>query len=365
MRDASTMSLSDARYLDPKGTDNSPTVAALPATSAGARVDFVDYGKALCIILVVMMHSTLGVGLAMGGEGWMHYVVAFSKPFRMPDFFLIAGLFLSATINKPWRRYLDRKVLHFAYFYVLWTAIQLTVKFPLMPDRSVAGLLENIAWAMVAPATTLWFIYLLPIFFLITRLTRGLPWQLVLGVAIVLEMTHTDGYGLVVQEFMHRFVYFYIGYLFAPRIFSFAKTAGAKPLAALAGLVLWAILNGWAALTPLEGAGTVAQLPVISLALGIAGALALVVIAALLARLPWMWPLGWLGQRTLHVYLAFFIFMAGSRMVLVKSGIITDIGTVSALVTICGVVGPLILAALVASTPLKYLFVRPKWARVD
>src|SRR5258708_40045130 len=63
--------------------------------AAAARVDWVDYAKGFCIVFVVMMHSTLGVEQAVGHEGWLHTVVAFARPFRMPDFFLISGLFLS------------------------------------------------------------------------------------------------------------------------------------------------------------------------------------------------------------------------------------------------------------------------------
>ena len=32
-----------------------------PAPAAGHRVDWVDYAKGICIVMVVMMHSTLGV----------------------------------------------------------------------------------------------------------------------------------------------------------------------------------------------------------------------------------------------------------------------------------------------------------------
>src|SRR5438046_4980909 len=96
--------------------------------TARQRVDWVDYAKGFCIVFVVMMHSTLGVGQAAGQEGWLHPVVAFAKPFRMPDFFLISGLFLAPVIGRDWRTYLDRKAVHFAYFYLLWTAIQFTVK---------------------------------------------------------------------------------------------------------------------------------------------------------------------------------------------------------------------------------------------
>jgi uncharacterized membrane protein YcfT len=99
-------------------------------TAAPARVDWVDYAKGFCIIMVVMMHSTLGVEEAVGHAGFMHAVVMFAKPFRMPDFFLISGLFLNRVIDRDWRTYLDRKVVHFAYFYVLWVTIQFVVKAP-------------------------------------------------------------------------------------------------------------------------------------------------------------------------------------------------------------------------------------------
>ena len=44
--------------------------------------------------MVVMMHSALGVEAGRRPDGLMHLVVMFAKPFRMPDFFLISGLFL-------------------------------------------------------------------------------------------------------------------------------------------------------------------------------------------------------------------------------------------------------------------------------
>ena len=78
------------------------------------RVDWVDYAKGFCIVFVVMMHSTLGVEATAGREGWLHPVVAFALPFRMPDFFMISGLFLAKVIDRSWRQYFDRKVVHFA-----------------------------------------------------------------------------------------------------------------------------------------------------------------------------------------------------------------------------------------------------------
>src|ERR1700741_4837028 len=128
-------------------------------TSAATRVDWVDYAKGICIVMVVMMHSVLGVEQAAGESGFMHALVVFAKPFRMPDFFLISGLFLPLVIDRDWRPYLDRKVVHFAYFYVLWVTIQFAFKAP--------GFAAESSWAhagflylefFIDPFGTLWFI---------------------------------------------------------------------------------------------------------------------------------------------------------------------------------------------------------------
>src|SRR5258707_416114 len=113
------------------------TPMTVNGTSAGhsMRINWVDYAKGICIVMVVMMHSVLGVEAAAGQTGFMHALVAFAKPFRMPDFFLISGLFLSVVIDRDWRTYLDRKAVHFAYFYVLWVTIQFGFNAPSFARR--------------------------------------------------------------------------------------------------------------------------------------------------------------------------------------------------------------------------------------
>ena len=159
-----------------------------PVGSAPARVDWVDYAKGICIVMVVMMHSVLGVELAEGQTGFMHLLVAFAKPFRMPDFFLISGLFLPIVIERDWRTYLDRKVVHFAYFYGLWVTIQFAFKAPhFAAESGWAGVGFSYLESFIEPFGTLWFIYLLPIFFVVTKATRRMPPLLIWGVAALLE----------------------------------------------------------------------------------------------------------------------------------------------------------------------------------
>ena len=273
-------------------------------------------------------------------------LVAFAKPFRMPDFFLISGLFLAVVIDRDWRTYLDRKVVHFAYFYVLWVTIQFGFKAP--------GLAAESSWrhvgylyleSFVEPFGTLWFIYLLPVFFVVTKLTRNAPPLAIFAAAAALEMMHVATGWTVIDEFCARFVYFFAGYWFASSVFALSDRARARPVLAIAGLALWAVVNG--ALVEFG----YSEWPIVSLALGLAGAGAIIVMGTLLARMQWLNFLRYCGEHSIVIYLAFFLPMAATRTVLLKSGIIPDIGTVSLLVTVAGVAGAILIwrAALAAA----------------
>ncbi|MEP3278641.1 MAG: acyltransferase family protein [Stappiaceae bacterium] len=327
-----------------------------------SRIDWVDYAKGFCIIFVVMMHSTLGVEKAAGEEGWMHALVAFAQPFRMPDFFMISGLFLARVIDRNWRPYLDKKVVHFAYFYVLWVTIQFATKAPgFAAEMGWSGVVEQYFLAYIEPFGTLWFIYLLPLFFVVTKLTRqaGVPWQVVLAVAAVLQILPIHTGWLIIDESASRFVFFFAGYQFAPVIFRLADWVQDNVLLAVAGLCAWAVFNG-----TLVYIGW-SMLPIISLGLGALGAVAVINISALLAKIHWFSILRYCGQNSIVIYLSFFLPMAASRIVLLKLGVITDIGTISMFVTAAGVVGPLFLLAFINWTGWgRLLFTRPQWAQL-
>src|SRR5215813_2553804 len=237
------------------------------SASLNERIDWVDYAKGFCIVMVVMMHSTLGVEAALGQDGWMHHVVAFAKPFRMPDFFMISGLFLARVIDRDWRTYLDRKVVHFAYFYLLWVTIQFAFKAPgLTAEHGALGVARLYAEAFIEPFGTLWFIYLLPIFFVVTKLTRGVPQLVIWSILAALEIAHIETGWTVIDEFANRFVYFYTGYILAARIFQIAAAAQARPWIAAAVLFAWAVFNGFYVMAGIDGK------PFVSLTLGLMGA---------------------------------------------------------------------------------------------
>jgi uncharacterized membrane protein YcfT len=332
-------------------TANGTSATGLPGRD---RVDWVDYAKGICIVMVVMMHSVLGVELAAGQTGFMHALVAFAKPFRMPDFFLISGLFLGLVIDRDWRTYLDRKVVHFAYFYVLWVTIQFGFKAPAFAGES--------GWAHVAylylesfvePFGTLWFIYLLPVFFVVTKLTRRVAPLAIFAIAALLESMHVVTGWTVIDEFCARFVYFFAGYWLAAYVFALSDRARSRPILAIAGIALWALINGTLVELGLS------EWPVISLALGLAGASAIVVTGTLLARGGLLDFLRYCGEHSIVIYLAFFLPMAATRTALLKTGVISDIGAVSLIVTVSGVAGAILIWRVALAVRADFLFERP------
>jgi uncharacterized membrane protein YcfT len=341
------------------------------AAGSGARVLWVDFAKAWSIVLVVTMHSTLHVGFEIGGTGWLHEVVAFAKPFRMPDFFLVSGLFLGRVVDRPWREFLDKRVLHFAYFYALWLFIELVLKSAHMGLTNPVDFLRAYLWGFVEPFSSMWFIQILPVFFLTARLVRKVPTAIVLVVAAglhILAALHPSGgvYAMesqlthftTINSFCMFFIYFIAGHLFRRRIFDFAAWIGARPALAVVGLLAWAVLEQAAVRSGLP------EVPGPTLALGFAGAFAVIAISTLAARVALLRPFAYCGRNSLVIYLSFFAPMIAARYLLAHTGAVTDVGLASLIVASAAVVAPLLLHAATRDTPLAFLYRRPAWARL-
>jgi uncharacterized membrane protein YcfT len=335
-----------------------------------SRLDWVDTAKGLSIILVVMMYSVFNVGQDTGEPGFWHYVIGFATPFRMPEFFLISGLFLSLVIARPWRAYADRRVVHYFYFYALWAVIHLALKVGLA-TRDPLEFIEQVGWAIIEPYGVLWFIYLLAVFSAATKLLYELKaphWAVfIFGAALQMSPVATGSY--LVDQFAEYFVYFYVGYAFASWIFRLVDWTQRNVLLSLAALAGYALVNTLLVFSPGFAVGAheiqmgLAALPGVRLVLAIVGSLALCVTAAMLTRLPWTGWLRWLGEHSIVVYLAFVLPMSVSRIVLER--FLSDTTVLSTLVIVISIAASLILYWLVQKTGWgKFLFERPAWAHL-
>jgi uncharacterized membrane protein YcfT len=328
--------------------------------SEKSRIDWVDYAKGICIILVVMMHSTLGVEKASGTLTWLHPFIDWARPFRMPDFFMISGLFLASRITKDWRGYLESKVLHFAYFYILWMTIQFFVRdFSIVRSQGVQGILTAYVEGFYEPYGTLWFIYLLAVFFVVTKLLLRVPPIIIFTAAAMLEMAPIETGHTVIDEFAARYVYFFAGYWIAKHILNFAGLLSARPVAViLAALAVWGIGNYW-----LVQSG-IAALPGVSLLLGFVGAAAVVSSGVLLSKTTIADAIRYCGTNSIVIYLSFSLFMAATRTLLLKIFPPLDLGVVALLATSAGIIGPILLFWVTRNIKLSFLFIRPEWAKL-
>jgi uncharacterized membrane protein YcfT len=322
-------------------------------------VAWVDYSKGICIFLVVMLHANREVSELRGATGWLDHVVAFARPFRMPDFFLIAGLFLHRTIDRPWRPYLDKKVLHFAYFYALWATLQFglfAARAALAAGQSLDDVGRSYLWLFIEPAGSLWFIHSLAIYFVIVRLTRRVPWWLILAVGGGLQCANVATGWTVVDEFARRFVYFYSGYALSAQVFRIADWGIEHGRGVLAYLLTWGVANqvfvarGWATL---PGAG---------LALGYLGAIAVVFFGVLLSKAPATGWLRYLGENSIVVYLGYYV----CERALLKLGVgrTLDVGSAALVLTLGSVLGALVLFWMAMRGGVTFPYRRPRWARV-
>jgi uncharacterized membrane protein YcfT len=337
------------------------------------RLSWVDTAKGLSIILVVMMHSAYGVGEETGQAGILHWIIGWATPFRMPEFFLISGLFLSQVIGRDWLKFSDRRVVHYLYFYALWAVIQIVFKVGLGTGDPLSAI-QQIALAVVDPYGVLWFIYMLAVFSLMTKVLWDLRvnnW-ITLGIAAalqVLPIVNTGSY--VVDQFAEYFVYFFAGYALAPWVFKFVGWAAERTLIATGLLAAYAVVNGLLVFTggfemkPVHAQMGFAALPVLHLTLALIGSLALCVTAALLSKLAAMEWLRWLGAHSIVVYLSFSIPMALTRVVLLKVGVIDDTSILSVIVLLSALLSPLVLYWVIRKTGWgKFLFERPAWAHL-
>lgn len=335
------------------------------SSSTDRRVGWVDHAKGICIVWVVTMYATDYVKEITHSIGWMQYAVNFAQPFRMPDFFLLSGLFVSRVLDRPWRAYLDTKVVHFVYFYVLWA----TLKFVNMHGSALVGpdaldlVPEYLSMFVEPPTGPLWFIYVLALYFLAVRALRKVPPVIVLAFAAALEIAVTWGADMawsikLADKFARYFVFFYAGHLLAPRIFAAAGWAQEHRATAIGVLAAWAIVNQ--VLVSLQ----LTFLPGMQLLLGFVGAGGVMLAAAQLASVDAMRWLRYLGQHSIVVYLGFVIPLGMMRRLVAQPPAMLDLGTLSFIVMAASIAGAMLLYWGVRRTPLRFLYERPSWARL-
>ena len=173
-------------------------------------------------------------------------------------------------------------------------------------------------------------------------------------------------------------MFFYCGYLFAPRIFRLVDWALDHVGLALLGLAAWAAIEAALVFSPalpfwpgfaihpdhVADLG-LAGIPGLRLTLAVVGAVALCISGGLLSKLKFMNWLRWLGEHSLIVYLVFVLPMSFTRAAMIKFHLVQNVTLASFLVMAIAIGFSVGLYALVNWTGRgKFLFERPAWAHI-
>ncbi|MBU2606758.1 MAG: acyltransferase family protein [Alphaproteobacteria bacterium] len=326
------------------------------------RINWVDHAKGICILLIVAIYTTSSYDALIQHDSWLTPIVAWSSPFLIPAFFFLAALFLNLSLFGSTKHFFDRKILHFAYFYLIWLVIQKATLDASLLVNAPTAFMADVLRALVEPTDSLMLVYMLVVFHALTRLIRFLPARKVFIAAALAQMAFATGWidtgWSVANMFGAWYVFFFAGFVAAPHVFEFADRVSGHTQP------LWNVLLGWALANAAFVVLGVSGLPVISLALGFSGTAAVIALGIQLNRIGWLAIIGYAGRHCLIIYLTFLIPMTALQHGFAANERTGNAGLACLAITLGAVVLPLVFFRLVRETPLSVLYRRPRRLRL-
>lgn len=327
-----------------------------------ARNIWVDYAKAIGIILVVYGHVARGVFNAglINDRGLFKLVDSVIYSFHMPLFFFLSGIFFLASLAKrDSTSFLLGKVDTILYPYVVWSllqgAVEIVLSHYLNTHTSIRAVL-SFAWL---PRAQFWFLYAL--FFILAfaiMLYRrsDYQWSIVVLIGSIC-LYFAGGYlpgSFIIFILSHYFVYFAAGVAVA---FLLQKISGWT----VGWLILFAslfVLSQWL-FQAVDGGRFYVEAESVKLLLGLIGIGLVVFIAQWLAQysLPW---LAYLGRHSMTIYLVHVLAGSGCRVILQHGMGITDTVIHLLVGTLGGLLLPLLFYRVCSRFGLGLLFKPPE-----
>lgn len=328
--------------------------------TTAARLRWVDALKGVGILLVVLGHALGGLidaGFAPDAL-WFRPLFAAIYVFHMPLFFFLTGLFVAKRVANDPDRFRGRLFSQIAWPYFLWSAVQIVA-------ITMAGSLANnpggplgpsLLQTLYRPSAQFWFLYSL--FFLhglslFARRRVGSPFFFLLLIAAgsLAEQQRLPG---IVEATLQMAPYYGLGVFLGPLVLDHAPTSRDRiwlwsiPLAciAIAMTMAHAIDLGDPGMWPATGAAIILDVRSFD---NFHAALIAIVALVSLARAAGQWAPRWLiycGRQTMPIFLLHIIFIAATRIVVLKYDPAIPAPILLSLLCLVGVVMPLVAAAI-------------------
>lgn len=265
-----------------------------------------NLAKAICILLVVMMHS----GEQLAQLPWAHkeqlahcWLIAneFIRPIRMPLFFLVSGLLASNSILFPQPSTQRNRLVKPLYLYFIW-GLAYQILYPLDPAASWLALsFHNRFLPVLLLVMMSWYLAAMAMYYLLTRITLPLPLGPTLLLCAVLSVLGTvfeTNLAAHEPKMLRCAIFFVAGVRMKPAILAFVDKV-TFPHAFL-------LASAYAAGALVAVRAQTFYLPVDMLAVAAAATLCALTAKRVSALIV---PATWLAQRTLPIYLLHFLLL--------------------------------------------------------
>lgn len=321
-----------------------------------SRLRWADYAKGLTIILVVYGHAVVGVAEDVPIDGTLHLWLLYPpRQFRMPAFFFIAGVFAAISVRRDWPTFLDRTVAHLVWVFVVWNVLQYAGRTIFAAYANTPIEPWDILLFLLIPINVTWFIWALLLFYLALRLARDLPPALLAAATALLAATPLPLEHEALARAAPVLVYFVLGWALSDLVRKRAGSLSGTTAALL--LVVLVVSTAWSI------GSRVHDLPIVRFVQALIGIAWVLAFSGWLARRGRCRWLGWIGERSLPIFVMHTLVTAATREILLRAGIATQPAVLILLAWAAGVGLPLLAAEAARRTGLGWLLERPAWLR--
>ena len=325
------------------------------------RNSWVDYAKAIGIILVVYGHVAIGAhkaGVPMDEDSFQ-LVNSIIYSFHMPLFFFLSGLFFySSFIHRGASGLLANKVDTILYPYVVWSLLQGSIEHILSSytNGSVSiGEVLSFAWE---PRAQFWFLYALFLIFVVSTAIYSIfdktktTFLIVLFGVLYCTLSYFPK-GMLTQFILGNTVFFLMGIGFDKIKSVFERNY--ITLSVVLGILFIIgqyIFHGPLDLTYRHGGPAVLALSTVSILFVVAASICL-------SKLEIKW-LVYIGASSMAIYLMHIIAGSGARVVLNKFLGVQSPSAHLVVGTLAGILAPLVALYIMRELRLGVLLAPPK-----
>lgn len=324
------------------------------------RTQWVDYAKAIGIILVVYGHVARGLDNAglNTPEPWFTTIDSVIYSFHMPLFFFLSGLFFIQSLSaKGMRKLMLSKVDSVFYPYVLWSIIQGCLEVFLAGHANSSVSYGDVFSLLWQPRAHFWFLYALFFVFLFAAVVYSLVAKkysvfILLFSTLLYLLPLAFRQNIIVNFVCGHFVFFALGIIFT----KYANIAHFTSPFALFSAALAFTLSQWFFHSQLQLNYT--NQGALLLALSCISIGFVVVLAAQLTRTNLKF-LAYIGASSMAIYLMHVLAGSSTRILLTKVLNIESFLIHLIVGCLVAVLAPLAAASVLSALKIPFVFSAP------